>query len=237
MNRAELLKRNLDGLNERIERACSRAQRDPEAIRVVAVTKYIDAETARELVALGPLDLGENRLPVAARKLEALQDLQIQWHWIGSLQTNKVRKVLESFSVIHSVDRLSLIEALETGFSEKRGEDPHKKLSVYLQINISGEATKSGVSQEEAPGFVERLRESQELECVGLMTMAPYSEDPENARPVFTALRELRDRIASDSGVELARLSMGMTDDFEVAIEEGATDLRIGRLLYEGLPE
>jgi uncharacterized pyridoxal phosphate-containing UPF0001 family protein len=111
------------------------------------------------------------------------------------------------------------------------------KLPVYLQVNVSGEVSKAGVSREETPRYVERLLESNMLECVGFMTMAPYSEDPENARPVFAALRELRDQVADEVGTGLPRLSMGMTDDFEVAVEEGATDLRIGRLLYEGLLE
>jgi hypothetical protein len=235
MNASELLKRNLENLNDRIRRACSRVGRARESIRVVAVTKYVDADTVRGLVALGVRDLGENRLKVAAPKLEALRDLPIRWHWIGTLQTNKVRKALEFFETIHSVDRLSLIEALERGYSEKRPEGTESKLPVYLQVNVSGEASKAGVSQEEAPRLVERLRESTQLECLGLMTMAPYSEDPENARPTFAGLRELRDRTAKELGTELPRLSMGMTDDFEVAIEEGATDLRIGRLLYEGL--
>lgn len=235
MNAFEVIGRNLQILNGRVARACARSNRSTADVRLIAVTKYVDANVVRELVNLGVRDLGENRLQVAAPKLAALTDLPIRWHWIGRLQTNKVRKTLEAFQVIHSVDRLSLLEALERRLAEMDPKGTKEKLPIYLQVNLSGEASKSGIAEEEAPRFVERLRQSPSLDCVGFMTMAPYSDDPEKARPVFAALRELRDRVATQTGTETPRLSMGMTDDFEVAIQEGATDVRIGRLLYEGL--
>lgn len=233
--RRTILEQNLLSVRERIARAVDRSHRDPDSVRLVAVTKYVDAEVARLLHGLGVADFGENRIQTAEPKLEALCDLKIRWHWIGNLQTNKVRKVLGRFHVFHSVDRIPLIEALEERLEASVEEKPSPPLPVYLQVNVSGEGSKSGFSPEEAIRGGERLLESLRFEWVGLMTLAPYFENPEQSRPTFAGLREIRDRLEGRLGIRLPRLSMGMSGDFEPAIEEGATDVRIGSLLYEGL--
>jgi hypothetical protein len=227
------LERNLRRVRERIANACERVRRDPSEVRLVAVTKYVGPEVARALFDLGVADMGENRLPVAEPKLEALAGLPIRWHWIGRLQTNKVRKVLGHFQEIHSVDRSELVDALKHEIGKQA--DVRPRIPVFLQANVSGEAAKTGVTAEEAFAMGKKLIEAPELEWVGLMTMAPEYHDPEQTRPVFAALRELRDRLSQQLGVPLPRLSMGMSSDFEVAVEEGATDVRIGSVLFEGL--
>jgi len=226
-----ILKQNIESLEERIQESCRRASRDRGEIRLIAVTKYVGAEVARLLVSLGLKDLGENRLQVAAPKLEALADLPVCWHWIGHLQTNKVKNALKSFHVFHSVDRPSLVEA----FNQRRADSGQEPLPVYLQVNVSGEESKFGTKAEEIEKLGEMILESPQLDWLGLMTMAPFEEDPEKTRPVFAGLREVRDRLEARFGISLPRLSMGMSNDFEIAIEEGATDLRIGTVLYEGL--
>ena len=228
------LKKNLDLVSERIEKACDRSGRSKQEVRLIAVTKYVEPAVARAMVELGVSDFGENRVQVAEPKLMELADLPICWHWIGTLQTNKIRKVLGRFQVFHSADRIPLIEALEERLSRNPLQDG-ERLPIYLQVNASGEVTKSGFSVEDAIRGGEALLGSEHLEWVGLMTMAAHEEDPQQARPTFARLRELRDRLVERLGVDLPRLSMGMSHDFEVAIEEGATDVRIGRILYNGI--
>jgi pyridoxal phosphate enzyme (YggS family) len=226
-----ILNANLGEVRDRITRACERSNRNSSEIRLVAVTKYVGPDVVRALVSLGVRDLGENRLQVAAPKLEALRDLPIRWHWIGHLQTNKVKSALESFQVFHSVDRLSLVNELVRRLDETEREP----LPICLQVNVSGEESKSGVSAEEVEELGEKVLDSPRLKWEGLMTMAPFAEDPEESRSTFAGLREVRDSLADRFKISLPRLSMGMSSDFEVAIEEGATDLRIGTILYGGL--
>jgi pyridoxal phosphate enzyme (YggS family) len=223
---------NLEKVRERISTARARSGNSGEFPRIVVVTKYVEPEIAGEMLSLGLSDFGENRLRIAERKLTALRELPITWHWIGHLQTNKVRKALESFQVFHSVDRLSVLEEIENRLAPEEGRDP---LPCFLQINVSGESTKYGVAPEDAKELGERFLACGQVRWVGLMTMAPHEEDPEKTRPVFARLRELRDRLESELGTSLPRLSMGMSNDFEIAVEEGATDLRLGSVLFEGL--
>lgn len=226
-----LLVGNVMKVQGRIFAAARRSGRDPESIRLIAVTKSVDPLIARELHAAGVADFGENRLQAAAPKLEALSDLPIRWHFIGRLQTNKARRVLEHFEEIHSLDRLDLLEALERIPEEQLP----KRVRVYLQVNVSGETTKAGVTPEEARRLAERLQVSRHVDWVGLMTLAPESADPESARPVFAGLRELGERLRDEFGLGSLRLSMGMSNDYPVAVEEGATDVRVGSALFEGL--
>ena len=207
---------NLASVRTRIEAACRRAGRDPASVTLVAVTKTVGLDQVRELQALGVTDFGENRVQDGLPKARALP--QARWHFIGSLQRNKVRKALSAFQVVHSVDSAELAAqiaqvAAETGWT---GE-------VLIEVNVAGEEQKGGVPLEAAEGLIRSLKG---LRVTGLMTMAPLDADPEQARPVFRKLRELRDRLG------LEHLSMGMSQDFEVAIEEGATLVRVGTALF-----
>jgi len=238
------IKENLQQVREGISQACSRSGCDPAGVNLVGVTKNVEAVVAGVLVDLGVMDLGENRLPVAEPKIRSLNNPAIHWHWIGSLQTNKVRKVLRYFRVIHSLDRLPLLVALEDEIARIRTETQpddsdgfllKNKLPVFLEINVSGETSKAGATPRDTWQLAEHLAKSPYLDWIGLMTMAPYTEFPEQTRPIFSGLRGLRDEIEKMVGVKVPRLSMGMSNDYQIAVEEGATDVRIGGLLFEGL--
>lgn len=218
----------------RIETAARRAARPPEAVTLIAVTKTHPVEIIREVLAAGSHHLGENRLQEAEPKIlhiPAADPARPVWHLIGHLQTNKAKVAVRLFDWIHSVDSLRIAEALDKE-CEKQGRDA---LNVLVQVNISGEDTKSGVEPHEVSALLRQLAELPRLRVRGLMTMAPYEAVPEETRPVFRGLRQLRDELARTAppGVSLDELSMGMTNDFEVAIEEGATLVRIGRAIFE----
>ena len=211
---------NLERLQRRIARACQRSGRAVDEVSLIAVTKNVDPATVEMAHRLGLRHFGENRVQEAEGKIGALSHLQPRpaWHMIGHLQSNKIRPALEIFDTIQSVDSLTLIQAISR---RSAGKYP-----VLLQVNIAGETTKSGFSPEEVGPALETLSRLPGIEARGLMTIAPLAADPELVRPVFRELRELRDAL------HLEHLSMGMTDDFEVAIEEGATMLRIGRAIF-----
>jgi hypothetical protein len=224
----------LAAVRSRIEAAARRAARPPEAVTLITVTKTHPVEIIREVLAAGSHHLGENRLQEAETKITripATDPARPVWHLIGHLQTNKAKVAVRLFDWIHSVDSLRIAEALDKE-CEKQGRDA---LNVLVQVNISGEDTKSGVEPGEAAALLRQLAELPRLRVRGLMTMAPYEAVPEETRPVFRGLRQLRDELARTAppGVSLDELSMGMTNDFEVAIEEGATLLRIGRAIFE----
>ncbi len=207
----------------RVEAACLRAGRSPQDVTVVAVAKGFPAEAVREAHAAGLRHFGENRVQEAAAKRPLLADLDVTWHMVGHLQTNKVKKALELFQVVHSVDSLRLAQELS-----RRASRP---LTVLLEVNVAGEASKFGLSPEEVPSVAEAVARLPHLELVGLMTVAPLARDPEEVRPVFRRLRELA------CALGLPHLSMGMSDDFEVAIEEGATMVRLGRAIFGPRPQ
>jgi hypothetical protein len=209
---AARLRANLDGVLRRIEAACRRSGRDPGAVTLVAVTKTLPGELIPGLAEAGIREIGESRAVEGLARVGGLT--AFRRHLIGHLQTNKVRKALEWADVLHSVDREGLVEALERAGA---------KLPVFVQVNVSGEATKGGWAPAALPAALGRARRS--LDVRGLMTMAPAGAD---ARPVF---RELK-RLAAESGLE--GLSMGMSQDFEIAVEEGATHVRVGTALFEG---
>jgi pyridoxal phosphate enzyme (YggS family) len=219
---------NLASIQERIRKAALRAGRDPVAIRLVAVSKTVSAESIQEAITAGVTILGENYVQEARNKIARIGK-QVEWHFIGHLQSNKARSAVDLFSTIHSVDRLSLAEALNQE-ANKQG----KILPVLIQVNISGEESKSGINPQETLQLLERIAGLQHLSVQGLMTMPPWFEDPENARPHFNALRKLREELANKKihGVSLQELSMGMSGDFEVAIEEGATLVRVGTAIF-----
>ncbi len=207
------LKANLEGVRRRIAEACARAGRAPRSVTLVVVTKVAPPEAIPGLAALGVTDIGENRAVEGARRIGGLAGFRR--HMVGHVQTNKLRRVLEWAHALHSVDRLKLIDELIRY---------NTRIPVFVQINVSGEATKGGLRPEEAESAVARARSG--LEVAGLMTMAPRGGD---ARAAFRRLRDL----AARCGV--AGLSMGMTDDFEAAVEEGATCVRIGSAVFEGV--
>ncbi len=228
----EQLKRNLTRVWERMHAACDRAGRDPDSVALIAVTKTVSPDTARALVDLGVKNLGENRIQVAQEKIEALSDLDIRWHMIGHLQTNKAKEAVRMFDLIHSVDSAHLADALE-----KRAAAESKEVPVLVQVNCSGEESKFGVDESVAIDAVRRIAGHPGVRVVGLMTMAPLVHNPEEVRPVFRRLRRLADEIRTldMANTEMTHLSMGMTQDFEVAIEEGATMVRVGTALFHGV--
>jgi pyridoxal phosphate enzyme (YggS family) len=225
------LRDRLAAVEDRLRAACRRAGRERAAVRLVAVTKSATVEAAALLPELGVLDLGESRPQELWRKAAALPQT-VRWHLIGHLQRNKVERTVPLVHLIHSVDSLRLLTALEEEAARRR-----QPLSVLLEVNASGEPNKNGFAPAEVPAVAPHLKALAHVRVLGLMTMAALEDDPERARPTFVALRQLRDRLRGESGTTqpLGELSMGMTNDFEVAVEEGATLVRIGSALFEGL--
>jgi len=228
--RKNTLGQNLEIVRERIIRAAIKSGRDPDDITLVVVTKGHSAVVIKALYELGVRQIGESYLKEALFKQELLGDYEIDWHMIGSIQSGKVRQIANSFNTVHSVDRISLANNLE-----QRALQIPKNISVYLELNLSGEKTKSGWSiKDEAdyPQLIEDVKEINRMSALtinGIMTMAPYSSNPEDSRQYFQKMRFIRDVLMDEFPQEnITGLSMGMSGDFEVAIEEGATVLRIG---------
>jgi hypothetical protein len=223
------LKQRLEQVKERIRQAAESCNRDADSIRLVAVSKTIAADTVREAIEAGVTILGENYVQEARDKFNALVQYPVSWHFIGHLQSNKAKYGVRLFDLIHSVDSLKLARELD-----KQAAKVDKVQHILVQVNISGEDTKSGISADEAPGLIAEISQLKNIAVKGLMTMPPYFYQPEKVRPFFAALRELRDRIKAQSlpHVSLDELSMGMTGDFEVAIKEGATLVRIGTAIF-----
>ncbi|HEX8282166.1 MAG TPA: YggS family pyridoxal phosphate-dependent enzyme [Pyrinomonadaceae bacterium] len=219
----------------RIGRAARRAGRDPEEVTLVAVSKTHPAALVREAVAAGLKDFGENRVQEAEGKIAELKDVPgSRWHLIGPLQSNKARRAARLFDLIHSVDSAALVTRLE----RLCAEDGRDRLDVLVQVDLAGEETKSGAAEAELPAVFEALKSCERVRCRGLMTLPPFFEDAERVRPYFRRLRELRDewrgRGAFESGDDgsAGELSMGMSHDFEVAVEEGATLVRVGTSVF-----
>ena len=230
------LAENIHQVQDRIARACARAGRDPSDVTLVAVSKTFPAEVIGEAYRLGLRDFGENRVQEATEKIPNIQSLtpNLQWHLVGHLQSRKAREAVDLFDVIHSVDSLKLADKLSRLCVESG-----RVMPILLECNVSGEETKYGFS---VATTADRARWMADVEATlalpgvrveGLMTVAPIAADAEDARPVFRALRQLRDELAARfPQAGWRRLSMGMTDDFEVAIQEGATMVRIGRAIF-----
>jgi pyridoxal phosphate enzyme (YggS family) len=219
-------------VEDRIRAACDRARRPRSAVTLVAVTKTVGPTVATILTELGVLDLGESRPQEVWHKAEPLAPA-VRWHLVGHLQRNKVEKTLRRIYLIHSVDSLRLLHALDEE-AAKQG----RPLDVLLEVNASREANKGGFAPEDLAGVAPRLPALKNVRVRGLMTMAAQVANPEDARLTFAELRSLRNGLQQSvgGGVQLEHLSMGMTNDFEVAIEEGATLVRIGSALFEGIP-
>ena len=222
----------LEEVRGRIAAACRRVGRDPSEVEIVAVTKTHGAEVVAEAWNAGLTVVGENKVQEAAWKKPASVTGPL-WHLIGHLQGNKVRPALELFDFIHSVDSVKLLDRINA-IADEIGARPH----VLLEVNVSGEKSKSGMRPEDVrEAFAHIARECPRVTVEGLMTMAPLSENPEDARPCFRRLRELRDACEKELGIALPRLSMGMSGDYEVAVEEGATWVRLGTVLFGERPK
>ncbi len=223
------MKERLEQIRKRIADAAIACGRDPDSVRLVAVSKTMDAERVARAIDAGADILGENYIQEARDKFNALYDRPVVWHFIGHLQSNKAKYAVRMFDLIHSVDSLKLAGALD-----KEARKNGKTQDILVQVNISREETKSGIGESEAVELVARIAGLENIRVKGLMTMPPFFDAPEQARPYFHQLALLRDRTvaANIPGVNMDELSMGMTGDFEVAIAEGATLVRIGTAIF-----
>jgi PLP dependent protein len=219
-----LLAENLKHVREAIASSAERAGRDPGEVTLVAVTKGFPVTRIREAIALELRTLGENRVQEAMAKIDELGTEQATWHLIGHLQSNKVRFIAGRFSMIQSIDSPGIVEALG-----RRVQGP---LDLLIEVNVAEEPQKTGAASVELQAIAEAIKPHRQLRLRGLMTIAPMTPEPERVRPVFRRLRALRDDASQRLGIPLPVLSMGMTDDYQIAVEEGATMLRLGRALF-----
>ncbi len=222
----ETFQERLDAVNRRIAAACARSGRDPAGVKLIAVSKTHGPDSIREAADCGLRVFGENKVQEAKAKIPLCSG-RLAWHMVGHLQRNKVRDAVRLFEMIHSIDSLKLLEAVDAACDEAG-----RNLCVLLEVNVSGESSKFGMTPESVPEVLEAANRLMHVNIVGLMTMPPFAADVEKARPHFRRLRDLRDQWRAATGVGLEELSMGMTHDFEVAIEEGATWIRVGTALF-----
>lgn len=221
--------RNLKTVQQRIAETCARCGRDPKAVRLVCVTKTMSAETVRVAILAGAVLFGENYIQETREKCGILAEYPVSWHFIGHLQTNKAKYAVKLFDLIHTVDSLHLAAELD-----REARKIGKVQNILIQVNIGKEVSKSGIDAESADTLIRSLAVFPNLSVRGLMVIPPFFDAPERVRPYFRGLRELRDSLDKPgiSGIRLDELSMGMTGDFEVAIEEGATLVRIGTAIF-----
>jgi len=219
------IRENLLRVTERIEKAAQNAGRNPKDIRLVAVSKTMETDRVREAIEAGVTILGENYVQEAQKKIEEIGK-PVSWHFIGHLQTNKAKVVVRLFDVIHSVDSVALAEELN-----RRAQQANQKIPIMIEVNLSGEATKFGTEEEKVTSLAQGVLKLDHLSLEGLMTMPPYFDDPEMSRPYFVQLRQLKERLVK-GGIPLKDLSMGMSNDFEIAIQEGATFVRVGTAIF-----
>lgn len=222
------VKDNLETINKKIKEAALKVNRDPQEIKLVAVTKTATLEQIKEAINEGVKIIGENKVQEAKGKYQVLTT-EVKWHLIGHLQTNKVKYAVEIFDLIHSVDSIKLAKEIDN-----RSVQFKKTIDVLIEVNISGEETKYGYNPEKVEVFLKEISEFSGIRVRGLMTIAPISKNKEEVRPYFRRLRELSERIRDKNikNIKMDYLSMGMTDDFEIAIEEGANIVRIGRGIF-----
>lgn len=213
---------SLCAVKDRMANACRRSGRSPEEVRLIGVTKKVSTEKIKAAVACGLRDFGENYIQEARRKIEEITD-DVSWHMIGHIQTNKVKHVAELFHCVHSVDRWDIVEGIE-----RYG----KQIDMLFEVNVAGEDSKYGTGVDGLRRMFERTMALAHARPVGLMTMAPFVDDPEEIRWVFARLREILKEMNDEFGLTMRELSMGMSSDFEVAIEEGATMVRIGTAIF-----
>jgi hypothetical protein len=219
------IRENYIRVMERIEKAARRVGRDPSEIKLVAVSKTVEASRIQEAIEAGVSILGENYVQEAQKKIEEI-GRPVAWHFIGHLQTNKAKYAIRLFEMIHSLDSLPLAEELN-----RRAEQGGQVAKVMIEVNISGEATKFGTDEEKVFSIARGILNLNHLSLEGLMTMPPYFDSPEMSRPYYIKLRELKEKMIRE-GIPLKELSMGMSNDFEIAIEEGATYVRVGTAIF-----
>jgi pyridoxal phosphate enzyme (YggS family) len=224
-----MISANIDRIREGIASACRRSGRRPEEVTLIAVSKTFPAERVEEAIRAGVVDIGENYVQELLAKRAALPMPGIRWHFIGHLQSNKVRQIAEWVHSVHALDRTSLAQELDA-----RAMRAGRVIEALVEVNTTGEQTKFGLPPERVPGFIRSLEPLSHIRIGGLMTIGPFLPDPEGSRPMFRTLRLLRDDIARtpQANMDLHHLSMGMTGDFAVAIEEGATLVRIGTAIF-----
>jgi hypothetical protein len=225
----ESIVENIAAVRQRIAAAATAAGRDPGSVRLLAVSKTFGADHVRAAYTAGQRDFGENKVQEALQKIEATAELPIRWHLIGHLQSNKARKAAPAFAAIHSIDSVDLLRRVDQTAAEA-GTAP----DVYVQVDMAGEATKFGAAESDVPAIARSALECRAAKLRGLMLLPPWFDDPEQARPYFRRLRLLRDSLV-ENGVpesQLRDLSMGMSHDFEVAIQEGATLVRVGTAIF-----
>jgi len=222
------IRENLERVRERVARATERSGRRPQDVKLIAISKTFPPERIREAYDAGQRDFGENRVQEAQAKRPALAGLDCAWHLVGHLQTNKAKPAHELFQWLHSLDSARLADKLHQ--AAPAADKP--RLKVLIEVNLGDEAAKSGVKEAEIAALAEEVRRLASLELVGLMTVPPFLDDPDQVRPYFRRLRELAERLRAVGFPELTELSMGMSHDFEVAIEEGATMVRIGTAIF-----
>lgn len=219
--------RNLEIVLEKIHKACEKVGRKPEDVKLLGASKTVPPERIREFYTCGLKVYGENRVQEFLKKYEALSDLDIEWHFIGYLQSNKVKYLINKVVLIHSLDRKSLADEIQ-----KRAQKANIIQDTLIEVNVGGEETKAGVEPDKLKELFEYTLSLPNIRILGLMCIPPYLENPEDVRPYFIRLRELKEELEKDFNVKLPHLSMGMSHDFEVAIEEGATIVRIGTALF-----
>jgi hypothetical protein len=219
------IRENLLRVTERIEKAAQNAGRNLKDIRLVAVSKTVETDRIKEAIEAGVSILGENYVQEAQKKIEEIGK-SVSWHFIGHLQSNKTKVAVRLFDAIHSVDSVALAEELN-----RRAQQVNRKIPVMIEVNLSGETTKFGTEEEKVTTVTQGVLKLDHLSLEGLMTMPPYFDDPEMSRPYFVQLRELKERLVK-GGIPLKELSMGMSNDFEIAIQEGATYVRVGTAIF-----
>jgi len=223
------LVRNLSSVRSRLDAAARRAGRDPTTVRLIAVSKTFSADAVRAAAAAGQVDFGENKVQEGLQKIGETADIQIRWHLIGHLQSNKAKKAATAFHCIHSIDSVELLKKIDAAAADG-GAAPE----ILVQVDLAGETTKFGAAADEARRIVDATQTLRNARMIGQMLIPPWNEDQEQTRPWFVRLRELRDQWLAEgvSGTSLAQLSMGMSHDFEAAIEEGATMVRVGTAIF-----
>jgi len=219
------IRENVLRVMEQIERAAQKAGRDPKDVRLVAVSKTVDTVRVREAIEAGVTILGENYVQEAQKKIEEIGK-SASWHFIGHLQSNKAKVAVQLFDTIHSVDSVPLAEELN-----RRAQQTNRKIPVMIEVNLSGETTKFGAEEKKVFALAQKTLSLNSVSLEGLMTMPPYFDDPEMSRPYFVQLRGLKEKMIK-GGIPLKELSMGMSNDFEIAIEEGATYVRVGTAIF-----
>ena len=228
----EEIKTNYLKILENIKKACEKSNRNPEEIKILAATKKQTIEKIKTAFELGVHLFGENYVQEAEKKIKDLSDLPITWHFIGRLQTNKVKKALKIFHLIETLDRIELAKEIQ-----KQAEKLNIVVPVFIEINIGKEKTKAGIFPEDLENFLEKIGKFDRIKICGLMCLPPYKENPEEVRPYFIKMRELFEKFKPYLGEEFKELSMGTSNDYPIAIEEGATIIRIGEALLGKRPK